>query len=69
MVITIRPYLRMDKGVYRVPARPFVTDSTDAGLPSTAFLAFRAAFFFAALDFALARAPSKSAHKDTVKCR
>ena len=55
----------MDEGMYRALARPFVTDSTDAGLPSTAFLAFRAAFFFAAFDFAPARAPSKSAHKDT----
>ena len=53
----------MYEGLYRVLARPFVIDSTDAELPSTAFLALRAAFFFAALDFAPARAPSKSARK------
>ena len=40
---------------------PFVTDVTDGVSPSAAFFAFRAAFFFAALDLAAAFALSKSA--------
>ena len=40
---------------------PFVTDVTDGASPSAAFFAFRAAFFFAALDLAAEFALSKSA--------
>jgi len=48
---------------YRVFAMPFVTDVTDGTSPSAAFFAFRAAFFFAALDLAAAFALSKSARQ------
>ena len=44
-----------------VLAKPFVTDDTEGAPSSGAFLAFRAAFFFAALDFAAAFALSRSA--------
>ena len=46
---------------YLVLARPFVTDANEAASSSAAFLAFRAAFFLAALDFAAAFALSRSA--------
>lgn len=48
---------------YHVFVMPFVTDVTDGTSPSAAFFAFRAAFFFAALDLAAAFALSKSARQ------
>ena len=68
-LIVTRPDVRWMKCPYQVLARLFVIDSTAVELSSAAFLAFRAAFFFAALDFAPARAPSRSAHEDASQHR